>query len=133
MPLRVRLRPAGPLDSFPSRLRTHLQGLDNLAITGELKLQRPALDSKAARPRLAVAKPGPRRGQPEKASEPGQHLNVEQFVDTGHELEVGKDAARVEIDDGKSAFQLLRRAAIGTPSCDEPARTFERPTNAKVP
>ncbi len=37
----------------------------------------------------------------------GQYLNVEQFVDTGDELEGCEDAARVEIDDGKAAFQLL--------------------------
>ena len=67
----------------------------------------------AARPRPAAAKPGPRRGQPEKGRSAGQDLKVEQLIDSGDELEPGADAARLEIDDGKAAFQLLRPGRDG--------------------
>ncbi len=47
---------------------------------------------------------------PEKAGNriPGSSLDVEDFIDTGLELEIRDRPARGEIDNGDAAFQLFR-------------------------
>ena len=80
----------------------------------------------AAPSRLGV-RPGQRR-----AADARHHLDVEDLLHAGHELEVGRPAGPcVRSTTPTPHFSSGRRSAIGMPPNVEVSRIFDRPTNAK--
>ena len=84
-------------------------------------------------PDLLPRNPVRERASQKRRASSGQYLNVKQFVDSGDELEACEDAARVEIDDRKAAFQLLRSGRDRHTVLRRAGPDLRETDNAKVP